>query len=302
MDGKIKLLDGFFDLSKTPFSDNIEVIEQKKLEGKDRYKKLYHYTSFGTFVRIWLNKQLRFSSLSGVNDINEIDYSVFSNNSQQLPLYHAFFDLRISYKQISLTMDYDSYVKGCMSPVMWGVYADKRNGVCIELDYDKLKLSEDMLHGPIHYGKIMNRHQLDPDIRTIRDLHNYMIRNKKDLMFTKDDSWSYENEYRILSRTEKYLDISGAVSAVYLTSCTSDECLFTEKLVNGQVPVKFLHYQKGNSTYPIVSDTKISREKQMKADKNKTNRLKIIFDQSKSFYEAHKNDWDFEMIKVEYNI
>lgn len=33
----------------------------EKLKGSDRYKKLYHYISFDSFVKIWLNKNLRFA-------------------------------------------------------------------------------------------------------------------------------------------------------------------------------------------------------------------------------------------------
>ena len=44
----------------------------KRLKGAKRYEKLYHYTSFESFVKIWLNKTLRFSPVTGVNDIQWI--------------------------------------------------------------------------------------------------------------------------------------------------------------------------------------------------------------------------------------
>lgn len=41
----------------------------KPLAGMEKYKKLYHFTSFDTFVRIWLSKKLKFGSMLEVNDI-----------------------------------------------------------------------------------------------------------------------------------------------------------------------------------------------------------------------------------------
>ena len=61
----------------------------EKLTGKNRYKKLYHYTSFDSFVRIWCTKSLKFGEVMGVNDIQEKDRPVTITNMQQLPLGHA---------------------------------------------------------------------------------------------------------------------------------------------------------------------------------------------------------------------
>lgn len=47
-----------------------------KLSLKEKKQKLYHYTSFETFVKIWLTKQLRFSAPEGVNDMMELSESI----------------------------------------------------------------------------------------------------------------------------------------------------------------------------------------------------------------------------------
>ena len=125
----------------------------KKLTGDERYKKLYHYTSFDSFVKIWLNQNLRFSPLSAVNDIQEVDFKTAVINSDRLDLCNRLNKHRLSYKQISFTMDYDSALKGCMSPMMWGLYADKRKGVCIELEYDKIKFPTGTLKDVVTYQK-----------------------------------------------------------------------------------------------------------------------------------------------------
>jgi hypothetical protein len=103
----------------------------RKLKGEEKYRKLYHYTSFNTFVKIWCTKKLKFGTLTDVNDILEMNFEILTESPQQIPLIFAYNEIRTSYKQISFTMDYDSYIKGCMSPLMWGIYGDKRKGVCI---------------------------------------------------------------------------------------------------------------------------------------------------------------------------
>ena len=58
----------------------------KRLKGAKRYEKLYHYTSFESFVKIWLNKTLRFSPVTGVNDIQEKIIEASVNNLNQVEI------------------------------------------------------------------------------------------------------------------------------------------------------------------------------------------------------------------------
>ena len=177
-------------------------------------------------------------------------------------LIFAYRDRRLLYKQISLSMDYDSYIKGCMSPMMWGHYGDKRRGVCIELDYMKLPLSTAMYHAPVKYKTVLNKEILLPnDLTTIEDIDSYIIHNREDIFFTKQIDWKGENEYRIISNTLDYLDISNAITAIYLTSCDSLECLLVEKLVADIVPVKYVYFHNEfGKCIPRISETKCSRD------------------------------------------
>ena len=100
-------------------------------------------------------------------------------------------------------------------------------------------------------------------VKAIGDIDKYIRRNSKRILFTKQSGWREENEYRVVSADEDFLDISGAITAVYLTSFKSTECLLTEKL-NGTVPVKFLHYIGAfdNLSLPVLTDTKRIRKQQ----------------------------------------
>ena len=238
----------------------------RKLVGDERFQKLYHYTSFDSFVKIWLNQNLKFSPLSVVNDIQEVDFKTAVINSDRLDLCDRLNQHRLSYKQISFTMDYDSALKGCMSPMMWGLYADKRKGVCIELEYDKIKFPQDTLKDIVTYQKFVKwQNIVDERIETEQGLNAYVKKHQKRLFFTKQKSWEGENEYRVLSR-EDFLDIRGAITTVYLTSCWSQECLFVEKLVGDKVPVMYLSYigTYNNWAIPTLKDSKEQREYEYK--------------------------------------
>lgn len=268
-----------------------------KLRGKERYQKLYHYTSFDTFVKIWLSKQLRYSLVSNVNDIQEAETSISARPNQMAVLY-AYKEIRLKYKQISFTMDFDSYMKGCMSPMMWGHYGGKRNGVCIELDYTKLNLPKTSFAAPVRYRQVLKKSQfIDSGICTIKQIKNFIKAHKTDIFFTKQKCWAGENEYRVVSAVDDYLYIGDAITAVYLTSYNSTECLLTERLVGDSIPVRFIQYigSTTNMALPIISDTRRTRKQLDCAKANPENALNIITQNARSVYESHKEDENFDL-------
>lgn len=231
----------------------------KKLKGEERYKKLYHYTSFDSFIKIWLSKSLRFSPVSSVNDIQERVIEASIINPAQFELAKRFILIRKSYKQVSFTMDYDSYLKGCMSPMMWGLYADKTNGVCIELEYNKIQFPLNCLKGMVRYKTILNKYNgISPDVKTEKDLNRFILKYKKDLFFTKNKCWSGENEYRVLSKEDDYLNIENAINTVYLAADNGPELSWVCKMVDGVIPVKIFTFAfaQDNSAIPVIKNLK----------------------------------------------
>lgn len=270
-----------------------------KLKGKDRYAKLYHYTTLDAFMRIWLTKRLNFSSFERVNDILEtICNSITVSTFRQAPLIYAFREIRKSYKQISFTMDYDSYIKGFMSPMMWGHYADKGNGVCIEFDFDKLQFPKDCWKAAVAYKMVVPKSvQIGVDISTPKQLYQFLKKDKRIIFFTKQKSWEQENEYRVISHTAEYIDISSAISAIYLTSCTSQECELVENLVGTAVPIKYIHYiGSKNRAIPIASDTRITREQRIAARQSPNNILNDLSKKGMEIYESNKHDENAELL------
>lgn len=265
------------------------------LLGDDRYKKIYHTTSLNSFLLIWAKKRLRFAPLTGVNDMKEKLLSISEENPQLLPMLFAMDDVKRSYKQISFTMDFDTKYKGCTSPLMWGVYGDKNNGVCIELDYEKLKLPGNCLCGIVDYKQIDYRKiEIPQKVVTINSLKDFIVEHQKELFFEKDLCWEHENEYRILSDTDDYLDISEAISAVYVASIDGLTYEIVDELLKDSgIKFGFVHLNASNGVL-ISPDARLYKES---LQKKETGCLARIFSQAKDFYERNKEDWNVNLTK-----
>ncbi len=275
-----------------------------RFKGKDRYKTLYHFTSFETFKLIWESKLLKFADMAGVNDILESDYSITLGNLQQLPLTFAFDEIRKSYKQISLTMDKNSYLKGSMSTLMWGLYGDKKKGICLQLNFDRIKFTKSMIKGIMHYQKyIPGNIDIDTTIKSSNDIREFIIKHKKELMFTKTQDWVGEREYRIISNTDQYLDISDAISAVVVTDFNLSTFNVLVELIDNKVPIKILRHNKDTRqkiAIPVLSDALALKKQELDAANNPENALLKLSQQAKEHYESLKNNPNADLTKKDY--
>lgn len=208
--------------------------------------KLYHYTSFDSFVRIWFTKTLLFSPPGNVNDILERTRGVKTNCIWRYEDLQPFSNLLESYKQISLTRDYSDKVKGFMSPMMWGQYGNKGQGVCIELERDRIECQEGVWAGPITYTDDLHYIKLPENASSEEDMAEYIQGNIEDILFKKHTSWEKENEYRYISRSQEKLKITNAISAIYVQNGQSVDSSILYDIVNKQVPVSVVKYEEIN--------------------------------------------------------
>ena len=258
-----------------------------------RGRKLYHYTSFESFVKIWLSQKILLGSIENVNDFMEYKHTVEVNNPCCLPLTEAFNDVRMSFRQLSFTLD-DDQMEGFKNPMMWGQYANKGRGVCMEFDFNKLYLNykdkSEVFDGFVCYKDKLPKLPPINGIITRNDIRRYILRNKETIMFTKFTVWDAENEYRIVSDNISEIEIDNTISAVYLTSCLSDECVFVEKLLeNTNVPVW---------TLCVTTDMFFSQIQIVDPQKRR-NKIKESCDinsQAKDYYQRHKNDCNASLI------
>lgn len=194
--------------------------------------KLYHYTTFANFCSIWIQQKLKFSGWTNCNDVFEREkiYElsqqslVFNGKKYPTEVFRQFKDKVFEeverYQQISFSLDYKE-VKGCVSPMMWGHYARdfQRSGVCLELDSSKIKYPKDykIFKKKVSYKKVLKpTHIVGVDAEKNDAAQIFVIKNRNNLFFNKHWHWKYENEYRLVSKECKELDISNAITSVYV--------------------------------------------------------------------------------------
>ena len=205
-------------------------------------EKLYHYTTFDSAIKILQSRTLLFGRLKDMNDINELyrpmvpDFNPNRQAGNNDRLYDNLDKETNRYQQISLTMDGRRY--GFDIPAMWGHYANKGKGMCLVFDknnfVNRLK-GEQKRH--LLYGKIIYTNDFSPTIicRTKADDSVIPLTKKeeKDLFFHKTKDWQYEQEYRVLiksdSESREKLEFQDSLIAVVMHNAESvalDQTIF----------------------------------------------------------------------------
>ena len=203
-------------------------MDKKEFESVE---KLYHYTNMESAKAILNNKTLLSNQLKNMNDINELyrpkfyDIGINLDDSIEEEVRKEIG----KYQQISLT--HDGCRMGFDIPAMWGHYADKGNGVCIILDKMKLleTISKDkriVANAPIKYSspsKFSPAVFLKTDVcGVIKSFSNSQL---KEFFLHKTNDWSYEQEYRILLKTDtderQKLDISNSLLGIIMHNSKS---------------------------------------------------------------------------------
>lgn len=197
-------------------------------------EKLYHYTTFDSAIKILQSRTLLFGRLKDMNDINELyrpmvpDFNPNRQAENNDKLYDNLEKEPNKYQQISLTMDGRRY--GFDIPAMWGHYANKGKGVCLVFDKNKFvnRLKEEHKRHLL-YGKIIYTNNFSPTIfcRTKTDdtIIPFAKKEEKDWFFRKTKDWQYEQEYRVLiksdSESREKLEFEDSLIAVVMHNAES---------------------------------------------------------------------------------
>lgn len=234
-------------------------------------KYLYHYTKLESFLSIWKSQTLLFSSSKTTNDIFERQ-KIIGANYAQLPIIgkpkteqevlrnfmRQLFKRIYEYRQISLAVASNSLPKGYDIPMMWGQYARWRktkrskwqDGVCIELDTEKLKLSKSTYnYKQVKYTNDLPTVDFDGFDFVKGSIDEFIKKHINDLFFKKHKSWSYEREFRIITNDTnvKFLSIDGAISGIYVPQYDSETMQAVEEAVGDDNLLWYLinSYAKG---------------------------------------------------------
>ena len=213
----------------------------------EKTEKLYHFTSFDTALKIIESNSLRYGRLNNMNDIHENDKIVFvdANNhpTDKFPsdVLDELYDEIYKYRQISLTADDNEGDKdGFDLHQMWGLYADKGEGVCLIFDKKELEkgFGSATLHDRVSYDKTVDSYYIS--LSNTADKVSVEIReHANEIFFHKRREWEHEQEYRLLRRCplatrEEYLFLGHALKFVILSSRLHnlDEVLYFKKIKN----------------------------------------------------------------------
>lgn len=223
--------------------------------------RLYHYTRLENFWKIWITNKLLFANshvpsnndfferrksfyVSGEECYNFITEVLCSSDKKKIP--NAFSQLN-RYKQISFTKDfckkeYGFDVLGCLSPMMWGHYADNGRGVCLEFESDDFEIDvEKVWADKIHYVDKLRSFKLSAADQISIELIDNAIKRQRDVVFfEKGKHWQAENEFRLVSKDIPYLDIRKSIRKIIVPSYDGKTANLVKKLVNKLDLIYFL--------------------------------------------------------------
>jgi len=223
--------------------------------------KLYHYTTIDTFTKIWISEKLLFHEYKNMNDLYErqkftaieipgkIEIPEYVKRVEGGPIGY-FFSILSKYKQISFCKDYYSE-QGCLSPMMWGLYARNEEGICMEFDSRQLLSKRDLFCGSVKYKQVKPIPLDGNDFESEISIEKAIKRNRKEIFFSKHPHWKSENEYRVISPILPSLSIKDAVTCVYLQEPMNKEAELRIKLVkklveSDRIPIRFIGVCENN--------------------------------------------------------
>lgn len=176
--------------------------------------KLYKYCGLNHLIENVVNNQLYFGEVQNLNDPYEGHHRFCVSNSLRPSYYKLFYgenynehlfnnikpnelDNRIVEEHmntIRTNFGICSFSEIDDSITMWGHYADKHKGICLEFDANSEVFAQAV---KVKYSN--NIYCID--INNSSDLsEEHLLKHGYDLLFHKSVDWSYEREWRIINR------------------------------------------------------------------------------------------------------
>ena len=131
--------------------------------------------------------------------------------------------------------------------MMWGHYARdfQRSGICIELDSSKIRLMPDK--AKIYRGRVIYKKELTAthiggvDAELEDAAQTFVEKNRKKLFFHKHKHWQPENEYRFISKDCEFIDISDAITSVYVLGEDNITLQLVKRIIMDTERISFLN-------------------------------------------------------------
>ena len=141
----------------------------------------YHFLSSDDAINDLEGKWIKISLINELNDPFELlPYMRYKNSKERQPYHHI-------HREVSKKYGLLCFSKKWEGPLLWGHYADKHKGVAMGFRILKDEILE------VKYCSMLKRTEFE--------LTNSEEKNEKlflNLVETKSEDWSYEEEYRIV--------------------------------------------------------------------------------------------------------
>lgn len=233
--------------------------------------KLYHFTTLDSAIKIIESNSLRFGRLNNMNDIHETSKNMYENyDSQEFikeklnELYNEIY----RYRQISFTRDTEDKC-GFDLHNMWGLYANKFEGVCLVFDKNELleqisKSGDDIYKGEVSYDRKINS-SITSEKTDIAGVPSITQENAKDIFFHKRKEWEHEQEFRLIKKCpigyrEEYLFLGDSLKYIILSNILKDvdDVRNIRKIKScakpsGKEDIPILIYGNGLFEYSLIS-------------------------------------------------
>lgn len=197
-----------------------------------------HYTSADkAILEILPKKRLKFNELKNSNDPWEYKRNIYARfgenilnlmgNLKKMDELNTYID---NIKSICFTNDFPTENRCFCNRLMWAHYGDNHKGVCLVFDRDKLinllKKSDNGLYldqpDEIIYSSTKPK---SIAISGNEDIKDFVKNNSDEILFTKNEVWGYEKEFRLvyipnkekISNKDLFIDnISDALEAIFI--------------------------------------------------------------------------------------
>lgn len=151
----------------------------------DGYVRLYHYVPEVFGISNIVKRRLKISEFKDMND----PFELLAHGSGEAPVRR---ELRSLKQEFGKTVGLLCFSKNYNSPVQWAHYADRHRGMCLGFDVHA------GLVGEVNYisGRLaISAANFEDDTKRLK--------LASDILFSKHESWSYEQEVRAAVRLNK---------------------------------------------------------------------------------------------------
>ena len=215
---------------------------------------LFHYTKFENLQKILTCLDLKSSSFSNLNDMNEACIHNMDMNKNFMVMKNAERYIKEKCHIICFSQNYDINgfgIEGTNHPAMWAHYADNSRGSCIVIDKNAfVQKNKEILDNyfykfeDVTYSRTSapKENSVNYDVETPED---FIKENWASLFFLKHNDWANEDEHRLfIMDYDGKFSIDGCIKYIVLGRKLFLDKAKTKQIIDMVVNPELLCYHK----------------------------------------------------------